>query len=72
MVEWWWNGAEGSEPGDDLRRDVRLCTDDESWWIEIRVGGPEGESMTSDEGNERYARRLLASAVDGDDWRRVA
>ena len=70
-VERWWNGRVGVMPGDELRRDVRLLSDGELWAVEIRAGGPDGESWRSDEGNEMWARRMLAAAMDGDGWRRV-
>lgn len=71
VIETWWNGRHGTEPGDELRRDARLLRDGEWWHVEARVGGPDGDEWRSDPGNELYARRLLAQGTRDDGWRRV-
>lgn len=72
VVEQWWNGRTGTEMGEDVRRDARLCTDGDLWWVELVLGGTQGERDASDPGNEAWARRLLAAALDSSgEWRRV-
>ena len=65
-VSWFWNGKVGRL----ARRDVEIHHEPESWAVEARQGGPEGESKRWAAGTEDQARKMAEHLMRTDErWR---
>jgi hypothetical protein len=65
-VSWWWNGKWGRL----ARRDVEIHHEPESWLVEARQGGPEGESKRFAAASEGEARHIADQLMHTDErWR---
>jgi hypothetical protein len=68
-VSWWWNGKWGRL----ARRDVEIHHEPESWTVEARQGGPEGEASRWTAPTEAEARTIAQQLMQTDErWRSMA
>jgi hypothetical protein len=68
LVQAWWNGRWRL-----ARRDVQLKFRPAQWVVEVREGGPDGDSREWEYNNERNARQMVNRCIEtgGDGWRDV-
>jgi hypothetical protein len=62
-VSWWWNGRWGRV----ARRDIKIYTDGDRWWLDDMRGGVEGTVRTTRDLDQTTAIELATSLMDGSD-----
>lgn len=67
-VSWWWNGKWGRL----ARRDVEIHHQPESWSVEARQGGAEGQSKRFQAADEAEAKHIASQLMSTDEkWREM-
>ena len=67
-VSWFWNGKWGRL----ARRDVEIHHEPESWAVEARQGGPEGEAKRWRAASETEAKNIADQLMRTDErWREM-